>query len=175
MADFCAIFLHKTGLLCNVLSASFTFLDGLTRNFGAGTRNFEPRNFFFGAWIFFFGARMKKSRYRNFFAAAFGAFFLPVGTFSRKRFPCHFVGGIPRRAFPTAGLLRRECSRVPSKGQVWRGFRDILISARRVWLCSFRAVPVRRPNTRISDGENEQIVNAHPKCHCILFNSYTFA
>ena len=33
----------------------------------------------------------------------------------------------------------------------------------RVWLCSFRAVSVRWPDTRISDGENEQIVNAHPE------------
>ena len=32
-----------------------------------------------------------------------------------------------------------------------------------MWLRSFRAVPARRPNTRISEAENEQIVNAHPK------------
>ena len=37
IADFCAIFLHKTGLLCKVLSESFTFWSSLTRNFGAGT------------------------------------------------------------------------------------------------------------------------------------------
>ena len=109
IADFCAIFLHKTGLLCKFLSVSFTFLGGLTRNFGAGTRNSEPWNSFFGAWNFFFGARTKKSRYRSLFAAAPGAFFFPVGTFSRTRFPCHFVGGILRRAFPSAGFLRREC------------------------------------------------------------------
>ena len=109
IADFCAIFLHKTGLLCKFLSVSFTFLGGLTRNFGAGTRNSEPRNSFFGAWNFFFGARTKISRYRNVFAAASGAFFFPVGTFSRTRFPCHFVGGILRRAFLPAGFLRREC------------------------------------------------------------------
>ena len=101
IADFCAIFLHKAGLLCNVLPESFTFWSSLTGNFGAGTRNSKPRNFFFGAWNFYFGARMEKSRYRNFFAAAPGAFFLPIGTFSRTRFPCHFVGGIP------GGLSRR--------------------------------------------------------------------
>ena len=108
-ADFRAIFLHKTAFLCKILSVSFTFWSGLTRNFGAGTRNSEPRNSFFGARNFFFGARTKKSRYRNVFAAAPGAFFFPVGTFSRTRFPCHFVGGIPRRAFPPVGLLRRKC------------------------------------------------------------------
>ena len=101
IADFCAIFLHKTGVLCKILSASFTFWSSLTRKFGAGTRNSEPRNSFFGARNFYFGARTKKSRYRNFFAAAPGAFFFPVGTFSRTRFPCHFVGGIPD------GLSRR--------------------------------------------------------------------
>ena len=109
IADFCVIFLHKTGLLCNISSASFTFLSSLTRNFGAETRNSEPRNSFFGAWNFIFGARTEKSRYRNFFAAAPGPFFFPVGTFSRTRFPCHFVGGILRRALPPAGLPRREC------------------------------------------------------------------
>ena len=93
MADFCAIFLHKTGFLCKFLSESFTFWSCLTRNFGAGTRNSEPRNSFFGARNFIFGARTKKSRYRNFFAVASGAFFLPVGTFSRTRFPCHSVNG----------------------------------------------------------------------------------
>ena len=101
IADFCATFLHKTGLLCKILSVPFTFWGSLTRNFGAGTRNSEPRNSFFGAWNFFFGARTEKSRYRNFFAAASGPFFFPVGTFSRRRFPCHFVGGIPD------GLSRR--------------------------------------------------------------------
>ena len=93
------------------------FLGSLTRNFGAGTRNSKPRNSFFGAWNFYFGARMKKSRYRNLFAAASGAFFFPVGTFSRTRFPCHFVGGIPRRAFPPVGFLRRECSVFRQKGR----------------------------------------------------------
>ena len=117
IAGFCAIFLHKAGLLCKVLSESFTFWSCLTGNFGVGTRNSEPRNFFFGAWIFYFGARMKKSRYRNFFAATPGAFFFPVGTFSRTCFPCHFIGGIPRRTFPPAGLPRRECPVFRQKGR----------------------------------------------------------
>ena len=117
IADFCAIFLHKAGLLCKFLSESFTFWSSLTRNFGDGTRNSKPRNSFFGAWNFFFGARMKKSRYRSLFAAAPGAFFFPVGTFSRRRFPCYFVGGILRRAFPPAGLPRRECPVSRQKGR----------------------------------------------------------
>ena len=102
-------FFAQNGAFVQDFVRAIYFLDGLTGNFGAGTRNSKPRNFFFGARNFYFGARMKKSRYRNLFAAASGAFFFPVGTFSRTRFPCHFVGGIPRRAFPPVGLLRREC------------------------------------------------------------------
>ena len=69
----------------------------------------------------------------------------------------------PPAGFPDSRASAPGVSRVPSKGQVLRGFRDILIPAWRVWLRSFRAVPVRRPNTRISEAENEQIVNAHPE------------
>ena len=97
IADFCAIFLHKTGLLCKILSESFTFWSSPARNFGAGTRNSKPRNLFFEPRNFFFGARTEKSWYRNLFAAASRPFFFPVGTVSRTRFPCHFVGGILRR------------------------------------------------------------------------------
>ena len=117
-SGFCAIFLHKTGFLCKVLSETFTSWSSLTGNFGAGTRKSEPRNSFFGARNFFFGARTEKSRYRNFFAAAPGPFFFPVGTFSRTRFPCRFVGGIPRRAFPPVGFLRRECPVSRQKGRL---------------------------------------------------------
>ena len=69
----------------------------------------------------------------------------------------------PPAGFPAGRVSAPGVPRVPSKRQVWRGYRDILISAWRVWLRFFRAVPSRRPNTRISEGENEQIVNAHPK------------
>ena len=76
---------------------------------GAGTQNFGARIFFFRARNSFFGARMRKFRYRNFFAADWGSFFPLVGVFSRASFPCHFVGGIPVRAFPPSEVLHREC------------------------------------------------------------------
>ena len=60
--DFCATFLHKTGFLCKFLSVSFTFWGSPARNFGAGMRNSKPRNSFFGARNFYFGARTEKSR-----------------------------------------------------------------------------------------------------------------
>ena len=117
IADFCAIFFAQNGAFVQDFVRAIYFWGSPARNFGAGTRNSEPRNFFFGARNFYFGARTKKSRYGNFFAAAPGAFFFPVGTFSRTRFPCHFVGGIPRRAFPPAGLPRRECPVFRQKGR----------------------------------------------------------
>ena len=85
----------------------------------------------------------------------------------------------PSAGFPVGRVSAPGVSRVPPKGQVWRGFRGILISAWRVWLRSFRTVPARWPDTRISKGENEQIVNAHPEVsfcqyrRCVGFASCT--
>ena len=117
IADFCAIFFAQNGVSVQDFVIVFYFFGSPARNFGAGTRNSKPRNSFFGARNFYFGARMKKSRYRNVFVAAPGPFFFPVGTFFRTRFPCHFVGGIPRRAFPPVGFLHRECLVFRQKGR----------------------------------------------------------
>ena len=125
IADFARFFCTKRGFCARFCQRLLLFWSGLTRNFGVGTRNSGPRNsffgarnFYFGARNFYFGARMKKSRYGNFFAAAPGVFFFPVGTFSRTHFPCRFVGGIPRRAFPPVGFLRRECPVSRQKGRL---------------------------------------------------------
>ena len=109
IADFCAIFLHKTGLLCKVLSETFTFWTVRREISGSEREIPSPGILFSGLGNFISGLGRKKSRYRNFFAVPPGVFFFPVGTFSRIRFPCHFVGGILRRAFPPVGLPRREC------------------------------------------------------------------
>ena len=82
--------------------------------------------------------------------------------FFPETFPVSFCRRNPPAGFPAGRTSAPGVSRVPSKGQVGRGFRDILISAWRVWLRSFRVIPARWPDTRISEGENEQIVNAHP-------------
>ena len=110
-------FFAQNGASVQVFVSVFYFLGSPARKFGAGTRNSEPRKKNSGAWNFFCGARMTKSRYRNLFAAAPEAFFFPVGTFSRTRFPYHFVGGILRRAFPPVGFLRRECPVSRQKGR----------------------------------------------------------
>ena len=160
-------FFAQNGASAQDFARFIYFLGGLTRNSGAGTRNSEPRNSFFEARNFFFGARTKKSRYRNVFAAAPGGVFLSRWNFFPDTFPVSFCRRNPPAGFPASQTSAPGVSGAPSKGQVWRGFRDILIPAWRVWLRSFRAVPARRPNTRISEAENEQIVNAHPKVHSV--------
>ena len=159
-------FFAQNGAFVQDFVRAIYFLDGLTRNFGAGTRNSEPRNSFFGAWNFYFGARTEKSRYRNFFAAASGPFFFPVGTFSRTRFPCHFVGGIPdglsRRPGFCAGSVPCSVKRAGLEGIPRHlDFRMARVAA------FFPRSPGPAPNTRISEGENEQIVNAHPNVHFV--------
>ncbi len=125
-------------------------------------RNFEPRNLFFEPRIFFSGLGRKNLGTGTFSRRLRGRFSFPLELFpehvSRVISSAESSGGFPAGRTSAPGV-----SRAPSKGQVWRGFRDILIPIRRVWLRSFRAVPARRPDTRISEAENEQIVNAHPK------------
>ena len=138
--------------------------------FGRSDENFRGRNakfqapeFLFRGLEFSFRGSDGKIPVRKLFRSGFGGVFLSRWNFLPNTFPVSFC----RRNPPTGFLVGRTSapgvSRVPSKGQVGREFRDILISAWRAWLRFFRAVPSRRPNTRISEGENEQIVNAHPK------------
>ena len=155
-------FFAQNGAFVQDFVRAIYFLDGLTRNFGAGTRNSEPRNSFFGARNFYFGARMKKIPVRKLFRGGSGAVFLSRWNFFPDTFPVSFCRRNPPAGFPAGRVSAPGVPRVPSKRQIWRGFRDILISAWRVWLRFFRVVPARRPNTRISEGENEQIVKAHP-------------
>ena len=161
-SGFCAIFLHKTGLLCKVLSASFTFLERSDEKFRGRNAKFRAPEFFFRGSKFLFRGSDGKIPVQKLFRGGSGGVFLSRWNFFPDTFPLSFCRRNPPTGFPAGRLSAPGVSRVPSKGKVGRGFRDILISARRVWLRSFRAVPSRRPNTRISEGENEQIVNAHP-------------
>ena len=101
IADFCAIFLHKTGLLCKFLSVSFTFWSSLTGNFGAGTRNSEPRTSFFGARIFFSGLGRKNPGTETFSRWLRGRFSFPL-----ELFPGH-VSRVILSAESSDGLSRR--------------------------------------------------------------------
>ena len=118
-----------------------------------------PKKEFRGSEFLFRGSYEKIPVQKSFHGGS-GAVFLSRWNFFPNTFPMSFCRRNPPAGFPAGRVSAPGVSRVPSKGQVWRGFRDILISAWRVWLRSFRAVLTWRPDTRISEGENEQIVNA---------------
>ena len=139
------------------------FLEPSDEKFRGRNAKFRAPEFFFRGLEFLFRGSDGKIPVQKLFRGGFGAVFLSRWNFFPDTFPVSFCRRNPPADFPAGRVSAPGVSRVPSKGQVWRGFRDILISAWRVWLRSFRAVPVRRPNTRISDGEKEQIVNAHPE------------
>ena len=123
---------------------------------------FRAPEFFFRGSEFLFRGSDEKIPVQKLFRGGSGSVFLSRWNFLPDTFPVSFCRRNPPTGFPVSWASAPGVPRVPSKGQVWRGFRDILISAWRVWLRSFRAVPARRPDTRISEAENEQIVNMHP-------------
>ena len=121
---------------------------------------FRAPEFFFRGSEFYFRGSDEKIPVQKLFRGGFRAVFLSRWNFFPDTFPVSFCRRNPPTGFPAGRTSAPGVSRVPSKGQVWRGFRDILISIRYLWLRSFRAVPARWPDTRISEGENEQIVTA---------------
>ena len=116
---------------------------------------------------FFFRGSDEKIPVQKSFRGGFGAVFLSRWDFFPDTFPVSFWRRNPPTGFSDSRTSAPGVSRVPSKGQVLRGFHDILIPAWRVWLRFLRAVPTRRPNTRFSEGENEQIVNGPRMCHSV--------
>ena len=163
IADFCAIFLHKAGLLCKFFVGVIHFLEQSDGKFRGRNAKFQAPEFLFRGSEFLFRGSDGKIPVQKLFRGGSGGVFPSRWNFFPDTFPVSFCRRNPPACFPASRASAPGMSRVPSKGQAWRGFRDILIPAWRVWLRSFRAVPARRPDTRISGGENEQIVNAHPK------------
>ena len=166
IADFCAIFLHKTGLLCKFLSESFTFWSSLTRNFGPEREIPSPGILFSGLEISFSGLGRKNPGTETFSRRLRGCFSFPLGLFpghvSRVILSAESPGGLSRRPGFCAGSVPCSVRRAGLEG-IPRHF-----DSRKARVAAFfPRRPVRRPNTRISDGENEQIVNAHPKVHFV--------
>ena len=143
------------------------FLEQSDEKFRGRNAKFQAPEFFFRGSEFLFRGSDGKIPVQKSFRGGFGAVFLSRWNFFPDTFPVSFCRRNPPAGFPAGRTSAPGVSRVPSKRQVWRGFRDILISTRRVWLRFFRAVPARRSNTRISEGENEQIVNAPRMCHSV--------
>ena len=139
------------------------FLEQSGEKFRGRNAKFRAPEFFFRGSKFSFRGSDEKIPVQKRFRGGSGAVFLSHWNFFPNTFPVSLCRRNPPAGFPAGRVSASGVSRVPSEGQVLRGFRDILIPIRRVWLRSFRAVPARRPDTRISEGENEQIVNAHPK------------
>ena len=164
IADFCAIFLHKTGLLCKFFVGVIHFLEQSHEKIRGRNAKFRAPEFFFRGSEFLFRGSDEKIPVQKLFRGGSGSVFISRWNFFPDTFPVSFCRRNPPAGFPAGRTSAPGVSRVPSKGQAWRGFRDILISTRRVWLRSFRAVLARRPDTRISEGENEQIVNAPRMC-----------
>ena len=135
---------------------------------------FRAPEFFFRGSEFLFRGSYEKIPVQKRFHGGSGAVFLSRWNFFPNTFPVSFCRRNPPAGFPAGRVSAPGVSRVPSKGQDWRVFRDILISAWRVWLRFFRAVPARRSNTRISEDENEQNVNAHPKVSFVNIGGAAF-
>ena len=161
IADFCAIFFAQNGASVQDFVSVIHFLEQSDEKIRSRNAKFRAPEFFFRGSEFLFRGSYEKIPVRKLFRGGFGVIFLSRWNFFPDTFPVSFCRWNPPAGFPAGRTSAPGVSRAPSKGQVGRGFRDILIPAWRVWLRSFRAVPARRPDTRISEGENEQIVNAH--------------
>ena len=156
-------FIAQNGAFVQAFVSVFYFFGQSDEKFRGRDAKFQAPEFLFRGSEFLFRGSDEKIPVRKLFCGGSEGVFLSRWNFFPDTFPVSFCRRNSPTGFPAGRTSAPGVSRVPSKGQVWRGFRDILISAWRVWLCSFRAVPARRPDTRISEGENEQIVNAHPK------------
>ena len=131
--------------------------------FRGSDAKFQAPELFFRGSEFLFRGSYEKIPVQKRFRGGSGGVFLSRWNFFPHTFPLSFCRRNPPTGFPAGRVSAPGVPRIPSKGQVWMGFRDILIPAWRVWLRFFRAAPAQWPNTRISEGENEQIVNAHPE------------
>ena len=81
IADFCATFLHKTWLLCKVLSVSFTFLAVRREILGPEREIPSPGKRIPGLGIFFSGLGWKNSGTETFSRRLRGRFSLPLELF----------------------------------------------------------------------------------------------
>ena len=162
IADSYTIFCTKRGFCASFCQSNLLFGESGEKSRGRNAK-FQAPEFFFRGSEFLFRGSDEKIPVQKSFRGGFGAVFLSRWNFFPDTFPVSFCRRNPPVGFPAGRTSAPGVPRVPSKGQAWRGFRDILIPAWRVWLRFFRAVPVRRPDTRISEGGNEQFVNAHPE------------
>ena len=120
IADFCAIFLHKTGLLCKVLSVSFTFL-AIRREISGLEREIpSPGILFSGLGIFISGLGRKNPGTETFSRRLRGRFSFPLELFP-EHVPCVILSaespdGLSRRSDFCAGSVPCSVKRAGSEG-----------------------------------------------------------
>ena len=120
IADFCAIFLHKTGLLCKVLSVSFTFL-AIRREISGLEREIpSPGILFSGLGIFISGLGRKNPGTETFSRRLRGRFSFPLELFpghvSRVILSAESFGGLSRQPGFRAGSVPCPVKRAGFEG-----------------------------------------------------------
>ena len=107
IGDFCAIFLHKTGFLCKILSESFTFWAVRREIPGLGCEIPSPGILFSGLGIFISGLGRKNPGTETFSRRLRGCFSFPLELFpghvSRVILSAESPGGLSRRSDFCAG------------------------------------------------------------------------
>ena len=120
IADFCAIFLHKTGLLCKVLSEQFTFW-AVWREMSRPEREIpSPGISFSGLGIFISGLGRKNPGTETFSRRLRGRFSFPLELFpghvSRVILSAESPGGLSRRPGFCAGSVPCPVKRAGLEG-----------------------------------------------------------
>ena len=120
IADFRAIFLHKTGLLCNVLSETFTFWAGRREISGPEREISSPGISFSGLGIFISGLGRKNPGTEIFSRRLRGRFSFPLELFpghvSHVILSAESPGGLSRRSDFCAGSASCPVKKANLKG-----------------------------------------------------------
>ena len=120
IADFCAIFLHKTGLLCKFLSEQFTFRRVRREISGPEREIPSPGILFSGLGIFISGLGWKNPGTEIFSRRLRGRFSFPLELFpghvSRVILSAESPGGLSRRSDFCAGSASCSVKRTGLEG-----------------------------------------------------------
>ena len=134
-------FFAQNGVSVQYFVRDIYFLEQSDEKIRGRNAKFRAPEFFFRGSEFLFRGSDEKIPVQKSFRGGSGAVFLSHWNFFPNTFPVSLCRRNPPAGFPAGRVSAPGVSRVPSKGQVWRGFRDILISAWRVWLRFFSRRP----------------------------------
>ena len=161
IADFCAIFLHKAGLLCKVLSETFTFWTVRREISGPEREIPSPGILFSGLGILFSGPGRKNPGTETFSRRLRGRFSFPLELFSghvsRVILSAESSDGLSRQPGFCAGSVPCSVKRAGLEG-IPRHFDSRMARVAAFFPCC----PGPAAGYANLRSENEQIVNAHP-------------